>query len=164
MIKYNVIIFNKMYHEKMIIKINPTGDSSETAPSKSKRKAAPTVETGETVAAPLPPCHWLMKSEPESRFENGIDVKVQHRWQQAGVGLFWWPVTVELHSGAVSTHYQWHPLMYNMWFYRWPLSRLPYSQNVWGSSPSGTTYLILLITSHWITTIGCKKWIQTWIE
>nr|XP_057935792.1 thymocyte nuclear protein 1 isoform X4 [Doryrhamphus excisus] len=21
------------------------------------------------------PCHWLMKSEPESRFENGIDVK-----------------------------------------------------------------------------------------
>ncbi|XP_008307713.1 thymocyte nuclear protein 1 isoform X2 [Cynoglossus semilaevis] len=52
-----------------------SGDSSETAPSKSKRKAAPTVETGETVAAPLPPCHWLMKSEPESRFENGIDVK-----------------------------------------------------------------------------------------
>lgn len=23
-------------------------------------------------------CHWLMKSEPESRFENGIDVKVAY--------------------------------------------------------------------------------------
>ncbi|XP_030007885.1 thymocyte nuclear protein 1 [Sphaeramia orbicularis] len=44
-----------------------------------KRKAVSSVETGnngtsESSGAPQY-CHWLMKSEPESRFENGIDVK-----------------------------------------------------------------------------------------
>lgn len=46
-----------------------------------KRKAAASVEDGKKEStessSPLQYCHWLMKSEPESRFENGIDVKVQ---------------------------------------------------------------------------------------
>ncbi|XP_078102073.1 thymocyte nuclear protein 1 isoform X2 [Sander vitreus] len=43
----------------------------------SKRKAAASVESGKTEESSEPPqyCRWLMKSEPESRFENGIDVK-----------------------------------------------------------------------------------------
>lgn len=43
-----------------------------------KRKA--TGKSKESVKAADPPehSHWLMKSEPESRLENGIDVKVCH--------------------------------------------------------------------------------------
>ncbi|XP_044057863.1 thymocyte nuclear protein 1 [Siniperca chuatsi] len=45
-----------------------------------KKKAAASVESGKTKESSESPgspqyCHWLMKSEPESRFENGIDVK-----------------------------------------------------------------------------------------
>eukprot|EP00064_Thunnus_orientalis_P003033 superscaffoldBa00000241_g3041 len=44
-----------------------------------KRKAAASVESGnkKSKESSSPPqyCHWLMKSEPESRFENGIDMK-----------------------------------------------------------------------------------------
>ncbi|XP_053177064.1 thymocyte nuclear protein 1 [Scomber japonicus] len=44
-----------------------------------KRKAAASVEDEKKEStessSPLQYCHWLMKSEPESRFENGIDVK-----------------------------------------------------------------------------------------
>jgi len=44
-----------------------------------KRKAAASVEAGnkKSTESSSPPqyCHWLMKSEPESRFENGIDMK-----------------------------------------------------------------------------------------
>lgn len=44
-----------------------------------KRKAAASVEAGnkKSKESSSPPqyCHWLMKSEPESRFENGIDMK-----------------------------------------------------------------------------------------
>lgn len=56
-----------------------------------KRKAAASVK--ESSESPLPPryCHWLMKSEPESRFENGVDVKVnrqrRHHHNQHSVGL-----------------------------------------------------------------------------
>ncbi|KAM3875129.1 thymocyte nuclear protein 1 [Diretmus argenteus] len=65
-------------------------DDSETvspveAPAQTrlaKRKASASEETGNQEstkgeASPRQPeyCHWLMKSEPESRFENGIDVK-----------------------------------------------------------------------------------------
>lgn len=41
----------------------------------SKRKAAGETNKGSASAGPTQHCHWLMKSEPESRFENGIDVK-----------------------------------------------------------------------------------------
>ncbi|XP_040902247.1 thymocyte nuclear protein 1 [Toxotes jaculatrix] len=58
------------------------GDVGETvSPAKErvggKRKAAASVQAGEKKERPGPPeySHWLMKSEPESRFENGIDVK-----------------------------------------------------------------------------------------
>ncbi|KAM7399175.1 hypothetical protein PAMP_018462 [Pampus punctatissimus] len=60
------------------------GDDDETASSAKetvgrKRKAAASVEAGnkEGTESSSPPqyCHWLMKSEPESRFENGIDMK-----------------------------------------------------------------------------------------
>ncbi|XP_060929412.1 thymocyte nuclear protein 1 [Limanda limanda] len=47
-------------------------DESETAPSGGKRKVAK--EKSESPEAPEFSC-WLMKSEPDSRFENGIDVK-----------------------------------------------------------------------------------------
>ncbi|TNN73242.1 Thymocyte nuclear protein 1 [Liparis tanakae] len=42
-----------------------------------KRKAAAPVESGKNKESSGSPqfCRWLMKSEPESRFENGIDVK-----------------------------------------------------------------------------------------
>lgn len=41
-----------------------------------KRKAAASVKgSSETTQY----CHWLMKSEPESRFENGVDVKVKRQ-------------------------------------------------------------------------------------
>lgn len=64
------------------------GDSESTSSVKDadqtagrKRKAAGSVksenkDSAESCGAPQY-CHWLMKSEPESRFENGIDVKVQ---------------------------------------------------------------------------------------
>lgn len=48
-----------------------------------KRKASGSGNTGKQESSkarksPERPqyCHWLMKSEPESRLENGIDVKV----------------------------------------------------------------------------------------
>ncbi|XP_058490432.1 thymocyte nuclear protein 1 [Solea solea] len=58
------------------------GDDGETAPSGGKRKTAASVDRGgnkqktpSSSADSSLHCHWLMKSEPESRFENGIDVK-----------------------------------------------------------------------------------------
>ncbi|XP_022624931.1 thymocyte nuclear protein 1 isoform X1 [Seriola dumerili] len=61
------------------------GDKDETASSAKervggKRKAAASAETGankESSESPGSPqqCRWLMKSEPESRFENGVDMK-----------------------------------------------------------------------------------------
>ncbi|XP_056296825.1 thymocyte nuclear protein 1 [Pseudoliparis swirei] len=50
-------------------------DDGETAGG--KRKAAAPVESGKNKESSESPqsCRWLMKSEPESRFENGIDVK-----------------------------------------------------------------------------------------
>lgn len=57
-------------------------DDGETAsPAKektgSKSKAAAKKKASSEPAGPPQYRHWLMKSEPESRFENGIDVKVQ---------------------------------------------------------------------------------------
>ncbi|KAG7243169.1 hypothetical protein INR49_016544 [Caranx melampygus] len=58
------------------------GDEGETAsPAETsaggKKKAGASAETGGNKESSESPqhCHWLMKSEPESRFENGIDVK-----------------------------------------------------------------------------------------
>uniref|UniRef100_A0A8C6WIR3 Thymocyte nuclear protein 1 n=1 Tax=Neogobius melanostomus TaxID=47308 RepID=A0A8C6WIR3_9GOBI len=50
-------------------------DASKTTGS--RRKAAGSVKNGNKDTADTAPeySHWLMKSEPESRFENGIDVK-----------------------------------------------------------------------------------------
>lgn len=52
--------------------------SSAEASVGGKRKV--TGRSKERADADEPPqhSHWLMKSEPESRFENGIDVKVCH--------------------------------------------------------------------------------------
>ncbi|XP_012737446.2 thymocyte nuclear protein 1 [Fundulus heteroclitus] len=53
-------------------------DSEGTSAADRKRKAAaPVAKAGEASESAGPPVftHWLMKSEPESRFENGIDVK-----------------------------------------------------------------------------------------
>lgn len=47
--------------------------AKETAGSK-RKSTGKTKESSES-AAPPQYCHWLMKSEPESRIENGIDVK-----------------------------------------------------------------------------------------
>ncbi|KAK5868784.1 hypothetical protein PBY51_009764 [Eleginops maclovinus] len=43
----------------------------------SKKKAAASVEPSKNKDSSEPPqyCHWLMKSEPESRFQNEIDLK-----------------------------------------------------------------------------------------
>ncbi|XP_033832751.1 thymocyte nuclear protein 1 [Periophthalmus magnuspinnatus] len=50
-------------------------DADKTAGS--RRKAASSVKSGSKDTADTTPeySHWLMKSEPESRLENGIDVK-----------------------------------------------------------------------------------------
>lgn len=53
-------------------------DNARSSAAGRKRKAAaPVLETGtgSETAGSLVFTHWLMKSEPESRFENGIDVK-----------------------------------------------------------------------------------------
>ncbi|XP_019729930.1 thymocyte nuclear protein 1 [Hippocampus comes] len=58
--------------------INSDGDADnevDSSPKPSlKRKASSSVEALEGTSAKQY-CRWLMKSEPESRFENGIDVK-----------------------------------------------------------------------------------------
>lgn len=58
------------------------GDEGETAsPAKTsaggKKEAGASAESGGNKESSESPqhCYWLMKSEPESRFENGIDVK-----------------------------------------------------------------------------------------
>lgn len=56
--------------------LNDVGKDDDGETVGAKRKA-----TEKTKASPESPgspqyCHWLMKSEPESRFENGIDMKV----------------------------------------------------------------------------------------
>lgn len=53
------------------------GDDGETVGR--KRKAAASAESGEKKESSESPQYdrWLMKSEPESRFENGIDMKVR---------------------------------------------------------------------------------------
>lgn len=50
-------------------------DDGETAGA--KRKATEKTKESSESAAPPQYCHWLMKSEPESRFENGVDMKVR---------------------------------------------------------------------------------------
>ncbi|XP_054650157.1 thymocyte nuclear protein 1 [Dunckerocampus dactyliophorus] len=60
--------------------VNSGGDAEnlEDSPPKPtvgrKRKASSSVESSSEKITEQH-CHWLMKSEPESRFENGIDVK-----------------------------------------------------------------------------------------
>lgn len=51
------------------------GGSTAQEADGGKRKTSGKAEVTES-AAPSQYCHWLMKSEPESRFENGVDVKV----------------------------------------------------------------------------------------
>lgn len=53
--------------------IPPANDAEKTAGS--RRKAAGSVKNGNKDTAVPEYSHWLMKSEPESRIENGIDVK-----------------------------------------------------------------------------------------
>lgn len=52
------------------------GDSSAQEAGEGKRKASSKAEATQS-ADPSHYSHWLMKSEPESRFENGVDVKVR---------------------------------------------------------------------------------------
>lgn len=42
-----------------------------------KRKVSGKSQAAAESGTPSQYSHWLMKSEPESRFENGVDVKVQ---------------------------------------------------------------------------------------
>ncbi|KAM6931970.1 thymocyte nuclear protein 1 [Lycodopsis pacificus] len=51
-------------------------DDAEAAGGKRKAAAAPAEPAKNKESSECPQlCHWLMKSEPESRFENDIDVK-----------------------------------------------------------------------------------------
>ncbi|KAK9521016.1 hypothetical protein VZT92_020861 [Zoarces viviparus] len=51
-------------------------DDGEAAGGKRKAAAAPAESAKNKESSECPQfCHWLMKSEPESRFENDIDVK-----------------------------------------------------------------------------------------
>ncbi|XP_040038944.1 thymocyte nuclear protein 1 [Gasterosteus aculeatus] len=54
-----------------------SGQDDDGEAAGGKRKAAAPVESAKNPesSAGARCCHWLMKSEPESRFENGIDVK-----------------------------------------------------------------------------------------
>ncbi|XP_029026823.1 thymocyte nuclear protein 1 [Betta splendens] len=49
--------------------------SGKTTSGGGKRKPAASVEKSSESPASPHYCHWLLKSEPESRFENGVDVK-----------------------------------------------------------------------------------------
>lgn len=51
--------------------------SSAQEAAVSKRKVSGKSQAAAESGAPSQYSHWLMKSEPESRFENGVDVKVQ---------------------------------------------------------------------------------------
>lgn len=57
---------------------DPQGQLDDSGRSKRKtpvfKKAEQQNSIGEVTSPPIY-CHWLMKSEPDSRFENGIDVK-----------------------------------------------------------------------------------------
>lgn len=54
-----------------------TVSSAKEAGAGRKKKATEKPKEVTESDGPLQYSHWLMKSEPESRFENGIDVKVQ---------------------------------------------------------------------------------------
>lgn len=54
-----------------------TVSSAKEAGVGGKRKATEKTKEGAESDGPPQYIHWLMKSEPESRFENGIDMKVQ---------------------------------------------------------------------------------------
>lgn len=61
--------------------VNEESDDSRTG--KRKRSAAVKLDvkknkSDETAKASY--SHWLMKSEPETRIENGVDVKVDFNW------------------------------------------------------------------------------------
>lgn len=51
--------------------------SSAQAAAVGKRKVSGKSKAASESGAPSQYSHWLMKSEPESRFEKGVDVKVQ---------------------------------------------------------------------------------------
>lgn len=52
--------------------------SASSASDKSEKVggAKKVIANGTAKVSPKSPKHWLVKSEPESRFEKGIDVKV----------------------------------------------------------------------------------------
>lgn len=54
-----------------------TVSPAKEAGAGSKKKATEKTKEGTESDGPPQYSHWLMKSEPESRLENGIDVKVQ---------------------------------------------------------------------------------------
>ncbi|XP_070826535.1 thymocyte nuclear protein 1 [Chaetodon trifascialis] len=54
---------------------NSDKDDDGEAASRGKSKAGAKTKASSERAGPPQYHHWLMKSEPESRFENGIDVK-----------------------------------------------------------------------------------------
>lgn len=51
--------------------------SSAEASAGGKRKVTGRSKERADAGEPPQPSHWLMKSEPESRFQNGIDMKVR---------------------------------------------------------------------------------------
>lgn len=69
-----------MTNDNYCINNTGKGDDGETVSSAKEATGAKRKAGGKTSSkSPGPPqyCHWLMKSEPESRFENGNDMKVQ---------------------------------------------------------------------------------------
>lgn len=75
-----------------IIGPKTTGQDDDGEAAGGKRKAAAPVESAKNPesSAGARCCHWLMKSEPESRFENGIDVKVRSPTCAARLLSFSW--------------------------------------------------------------------------
>lgn len=68
--------------KKKLYCVGLSDDSSDegnafTLNKKKKKVAAPAGKRVKSSSDPPTYSHWLMKSEPESRFENGIDMKVQ---------------------------------------------------------------------------------------
>lgn len=58
----------------MVLKTKRQKKSTQTVKEKKATAAKNDLSKSEK---PTPQyCHWLMKSEPESRYENGVDVKV----------------------------------------------------------------------------------------
>jgi len=126
-------------------------------PVRGKRAAPAASDRSEKKAKPEPPgrplySHWLMKSEPESRLENGIDVKARWsvpRWPSHSLSD-WISSHIGVHCVSVIHVYVFsHFHLDKVWY--WGFEGSPQSDRMlgWCSQLSGRwTHVIIIINIH----------------